>query len=138
MGEHALTVKTVRDGPVCALILSGDLGLSETDGFLGQAALAVDNRTERLVLDLAGVTFLDCAGVRALAMAASFAPSGCPVIICSLSPMARRILKLLDLDAESIRQASPGPRTIRRTWAGQPVSRHLAPPEPGRLRGHGR
>jgi anti-anti-sigma factor len=111
MGEHALTVKTVRDGLVCALILSGDLDLSETAGFLGQAALAVDNRTERLVLDLAGVTFLDCAGVRALAMAASFAPSGCPVIIRSLSPVARRILELLDLDAASIRQASPAPRT---------------------------
>ena len=90
MDEHALTIKTVRDGPVCTLILSGDLDLSETSGFLGQAALAVDNRTERLVLDLAGVTSLDCAGVRALAMAASFAPSGCPVIIRSASPMARR------------------------------------------------
>jgi len=54
MDEHGLTVKTVRDGPVCALILSGDLDLSETAGFLGQAALAVDNRIERLVLDLAG------------------------------------------------------------------------------------
>ena len=107
MDEHALTVKTVRDGLVCALILSGDLDLSETAGFLGQAALAVDNRTERLVLDLAGVTFLDCAGVRALAMAASFAPRGCPVIIRSLSPMARRILELLDLDAANLRQPVP-------------------------------
>jgi anti-anti-sigma factor len=118
MDEHALTIKTVRDGPVCTLILSGDLDLSETSGFLGQAALAVDNRIERLVLDLAGVTFLDCAGVRALAMAASFAPSGCPVIIRSLSPAARRILELLDLDAASIRPASPGPRTTRRTGLG--------------------
>src|SRR6266487_6807300 len=130
MGTHALTVRAVRDGPVCALILSGDLDLSGTAGFLVQAALAVDNRIERLVLDLAGVTFLDCAGVRALAMAASFAPSGCPVIIRSLSPMARRILELLDLDAASIRPASPGPRITRRTRARQPVSR------PPRFRDH--
>jgi anti-anti-sigma factor len=138
MDEHALTVKTVRDGPVCALILSGDLDLTETGGFLVQAALAVDNRTERLVLDLAGVTFLDCAGVRALAMAASFAPSGCPVIIRSLSPRARRILELLDLGVENIRPASPGPRITRRIRARQPAGRHLAPPEPGRARGPGR
>ena len=138
MGTHALTVRAVRDGAVCALILSGGLDLSEAAGFLVQAALAVDNRIERLVLDLAGVTFLDCAGVRALAMAASFALSGCPVIIRSLSPMARRILELLDLDVESIRQASPAPRTTRGTWARQPVRRHLALPEPGRARGHGR
>jgi anti-anti-sigma factor len=138
MDEHALTIKIVRDGLVCVLILGGDLDLSETGEFLEQAALAVDNRTERLVLDLAGMTFLDCAGVRALAMAASFAPSGCPVIIRSASPMARRILELLDLDLENIRQASSGPRTTRRTWARQPVSRNLAPPEPGRARGDGR
>src|ERR1700749_3106029 len=108
MDEHPLTVEAVRDGPVCTLILSGDLDLSETSGFLGQAALAVDNRIERLVLDLAGVTFLDCAGVRALAMAASFAPSGCPAIIRSLSPAARRIFQPLGLDAASLRQAGRG------------------------------
>jgi anti-anti-sigma factor len=138
MDEHALTVKTVRDGPVCALILSGDLGLTETGGFLGPVALAIDDRTERLVLDLAGVTFLDCAGVRALAMAASFAPSGCRVIIRSLSPAARRILELLDLDVASIGQASPEPRTTRRIRARQPIGRNLAPAEPGCARGHGR
>src|SRR5579862_6010567 len=88
MDEHALTVKTVRDGPVCALILAGELNFSETGGFLVQAALAVDDQTERLVLDLDRVTFLECAAVRALAVAASFAPGRCPVIIGSLSPMA--------------------------------------------------
>src|SRR6266550_8529551 len=111
MDADDLTVKTVRDGAVCTLILCGDLDLGAADEFLQHAARVVDNRIERLVLDLAGVTFLDCAGVRALAMAASFAPSGCPVIIRSLSPKARRILELLDLDVESIRQASPAPRT---------------------------
>jgi anti-anti-sigma regulatory factor len=60
MDLHALTVSAVRDGPVCTLILCGDLDLAETDGFLEQAALAVDDRTEGLVFDLAGVTFLDC------------------------------------------------------------------------------
>ena len=126
MGEHALTVKAVRDGPACALILSGDLDLTGTGVFLGQAALAVDNRTERLVLDLAGVTFLDCAGVRALAMAASFAPSGSPVIIRSVSPTARRIFELLDLDVANSRQAWPGPQPTRRTWA-----RAISQLEPG-------
>ena len=138
MDADDLTVKTVRDGAVCTLILCGDLDLDAAGEFLQHAARVLDDRIERLVLDLAGVTFLDCAGVRALAMAASFAPSGCPVIIRSLSPMARRILELLGLDVESIRQASPAPRTTRGTWARQPVSRHLALPEPGRARCHGR
>jgi len=102
MDVHALTVKAVRDGPVCTVILRGDLDLAETDGFLEQAALAVDDRTERLVFDLAGVRFLDCAGVRALSIAARLAPSGCPVIICSLSPMGHRLAELLDLDLANL------------------------------------
>jgi anti-anti-sigma factor len=108
MDAHALTMKAVRDGPVCTLILSGDLDLPETGGFLEQAALAVDDQTERLVFDLAGVTFLDCTGVRALSIAARLAPGGCPVIIRSLSPMARRIVELLDLDLENLRELSLG------------------------------
>lgn len=108
MNEYTLTISTVRDGPVCTLILSGNLDLTETGGFLGQAALAVDNRTERLVLDLAGVTFLDCAGVRALATAAGFAPGGCPVIIRSLSPIVRRTLELLNLDWRTSGKPAPG------------------------------
>ena len=138
MVEHALTVKTVRDGSVCTLILIGDLDLSETSEFLVHAALAVDDRTERLVLDLAGVTFLDCAGVRALAVAASFAPGGGPVIIRSLSPRARRIFELLDLDIETLQPASPEPRTTRPAWAARPISRNLAGPELHLAGGHKR
>ncbi len=127
MYEHALTVRAVRDGPVCALILTGDLDLTVTSGFLVQAALAVDDRAERLVLDLAGVTFLDCAGVRALAVAASFAPGGCPVIIRSLSPRARRIFELLDLDLQTLQPASPSPEPPRRPGlGGQPAG--IRPP----------
>ena len=108
MDVRALTVKAVRDGPVSTVILYGDLDLPATDGFLQQAALAVDERTGRLVFDLAGVTFLDCAGVRALSIAARLAPGGCPVIIRSLSPMARRIVELLGLDLANLRELSLG------------------------------
>ena len=108
MDARALTVKTVRDGPVCTLILSGDLDLPATGRFLEQAALAVDDSTGRLVFDLARVLFLDCAGVRALRIATRFAPGGCPVIIGSLSPMPRRIAELLGLDLASLPELSLG------------------------------
>ena len=93
-----LTVKTVRDGAVCTLIVGGALDLLAAGEFLQHAARVLDDRIERLVLDLAGVTFLDCAGVRALAIATCFAPGGCPVIIRSLSPPARRIITALGTD----------------------------------------
>ena len=108
MDAHALTIKTVRDGPVCTLILYGDLDLLETGRFLEQAARAVDDLTERLGFDLAGVLFLDCAGVRALRIAARCAPGGCPVIIGSLRPMPRRIADLLGLDPDNLRELSLG------------------------------
>jgi hypothetical protein len=34
MDVRALTVKAVHDGPVCTVILCGDLDLAETDGFV--------------------------------------------------------------------------------------------------------
>ena len=131
MDAHALTIKTVRDGPVCTLVLRGDLDLLETGGFLEQAALAVDGRTERLGLDLAGVLFLDCAGVRALRTAARLAPGGCPVTIGSLSPMPRRIVELLGLDLANLPEPSlghglrDGPRDSRTD------QQDLVPAEPG-------
>ena len=108
MDAHALTVKTLRDGPVCTLILSGDLDFLETGGFLEQVALAADDVTERLGFDLAGVLFLNCAGVRALRVATRSAPGGCPVIIGSLSAMPRRIVELLGLDLANLRELSLG------------------------------
>ena len=103
-----LTIKAARDGPICVLTLSGDLDLLAVTDFLAHAARVVDGRAERLVLDLAGLTFLDCAGARALAVVTHFVPSGCPVIIRSLSPPARRILDLLNLHLGHVRQ---GPST---------------------------
>ena len=111
IGVDDLTVKTVRDGAVCTLILSGALDFLAADEFLQHAARVLDDRIERLVLDLAGVTFLDCAGVRALAIATCFAPGGCPVIIRSLSPPARRIITILGTDEiENLRKLTTGPQ----------------------------
>lgn len=94
----ALTVKATLDGRICVLTVTGDLDCLSVTEFLMLAARAVDKRTERFVLDLGGLTFLDAAGARALAMAAQFPPSSCPVIIRSLSARACRVLDLMDLD----------------------------------------
>ena len=111
MDADELTVKAVRDGAVCTLIVGGALDSLAADGFLQQAARVLDDRVERLVLDLAGVTFLDCAGVRALAIVTCFATGGCPVIVRSLSPAARRIITVLGTeDLENLRRLTAGPQ----------------------------
>ena len=131
MDAHALTVNAVRDGPVSTLILGGDLDLPAADGFLEQAALAVDDRTECLVFDLAGVTFLDCTGIRALSTAARLAPSGRTVIIRSLSPMARRIVELVGLDLANLRELSLGQELQDWLRDGGTTQQELARAEPG-------
>ena len=109
MDADDLTVETVRDTALCTLILCGDLDLGAASEFLQQTARVLDDRIERFVLDLSGVTFLDCAGVRALAIATCFAPDGCAVIIRSLSPPARRIIELLGIDdIENLRRLTAG------------------------------
>jgi anti-anti-sigma factor len=95
MDPHALTIEAIRDGSACTLVLSGELDFLAADEFLDQALWAVDDHTGWLVLDLAGVTFIDSAGARALRLVTSFTPAGCPVTIGSISPLARRIIELL-------------------------------------------
>jgi anti-anti-sigma factor len=97
-----LTIKTAHDGRICAFTLSGDLDFTTAAGFLEHVARAVDDRTERFVLDLAGLAFLDCAGARALVMATYAAPSGCPVIVRSVSLPAARLIDLLNLDLQHL------------------------------------
>ena len=94
----ALNIKAVHDGRICALTVSGTLDVATAAEFLEQVAGLVDDRTERFVLDLAGLAFLDCSGARALMVATYAAPDGCPVIIRSISPPVARVLDLLSLD----------------------------------------
>jgi anti-anti-sigma factor len=101
VGQPALVVRALRDGAVRTFILAGELDAREARALLTQAAITIDDQAERLVLDLAGVVFLDCAGARALAIAVGLAPAGCPVIVRSLSPEAARFLELLGLNLEN-------------------------------------
>jgi anti-anti-sigma regulatory factor len=131
MDAHALTIKTVRDGAACTLILRGDLDLLETGRFLEQAALAADDQAGRLGFDLAGVLFLDCAGVRALRIATRLAPGRCPVITGSLSPMPRRIVELLGLGLDNLRELSPGHGLRDDTPDSGTGQQDFAPGDPG-------
>jgi anti-anti-sigma factor len=107
--DAALTVTAAREGHVCVLTVTGMLDAVTAGRFAGQAAevvSAVGGQAERLVLDLAGLSFLDCCGARALAAVPAAAPPGCPVILRSVSPAARRLLGILDLNLERPPQAA--------------------------------
>jgi anti-anti-sigma factor len=110
MNAHDLTVSTTQDGQVRVLTVAGDLDVTTAARFMEDAPQAVDGRTERFVWDLAGLTFLDGAGARALAEATLGVPAGCPVIVRSVSRPASHLLGLLDLDLERLgRDAGAAP-----------------------------
>lgn len=98
---------------MCVLSVSGELDFLSAGSLVRQARGLVDGRAERLVLDLSGLMFADCAGVRALAAVAGLVPDYCPVIVRSAQPAVRRILELLGADLETGRTgrgaAVPGP-----------------------------
>ncbi len=102
-----LSARVEYDGLVCVLAVSGELDLLAAQKYADIAAAALRTNAERFVLDLSGLKFVDCGGARALAATAQAVPAGCPVIVRSVSPAARRVLELLGLSLE-LRGMPPG------------------------------
>ena len=108
MDTDHLTITTIRDGAVCTLIVDGDLDISAASGFLQHASRVVGDRTERLVLDLAGVTFLDCSELRALAIAAGASATQLSRTFGSLSPSSTARVPRPPADHTAPQKNSPG------------------------------
>lgn len=134
MGTTYLTVSTTRDERSCVLAVRGELDAVSASDFLEHAAHAVAAGSERLVLDLGGLTFTDCRGARALAAAVRTVPDDCPVTIRAISPALRRILDLTGIELSQPRgpgDAAVGNRTYHlirqmqtaRSWSQDTMTR---------------
>jgi anti-anti-sigma factor len=95
-----LTVTLSSDGQICVLAASGELDFTNAARFGLCAASALEDGPDRLVLDLAGLDFLDRAGAFILDAAVQAVPPGCPVIVRAISPFAARLLEMLGLELE--------------------------------------
>jgi anti-anti-sigma factor len=95
-----LTVTAERCGPLCMLSVSGDLDMSSAGQFPGLVAAVINGHAGRVVVDMSGVRFIDCAGARALASVARGVPGGSSVVVRSLRPPVRRLLDQLGLDLD--------------------------------------
>jgi anti-anti-sigma factor len=84
------------DGRVYVTIY-GDLDATNVAALAGQLAVLAYVRPARLVIDMAGVSFLDCAAARILAGTAAFLPTGQLPVLISLRPVARRVLDLTEM-----------------------------------------
>jgi len=129
MSAGLARVRVEHHGVVRVLVVSGDLDLGSAAEFAQRASRAADGQVERLVLDLAGLRFIDCCGARALAAVTHAVGGDCPVIVRAVRPAVRRVLELLGLDLErqpsgagqarehmpaATRAAGPGPDRLAR------------------------
>lgn len=85
-----------EDGRV-RLKISGELDITTVPILTGQLATLTDLRPTGLVIDLSGVTFLDCAAARLLAGTTALLPAGGQPVLTSVRPAVRRLLELLGL-----------------------------------------
>jgi anti-anti-sigma factor len=108
-----VSVRVAYVGRVCVLSVSGELDLICADRFAERAWRLADGQAERLVLDLSGLVFADCAGARQLAGVTGIVPDDCPVVVRSARPAVRRVLELMGLDLESARSRADRGRPRR-------------------------
>ncbi len=81
------------------VVIGGELDLVSMPVLAARLSVVLRRRPRRLILDMAGTTFMDCACTRLLASAGQFLPDYKPVIRQPTSAV-RRVLQLTGLDAE--------------------------------------
>jgi anti-anti-sigma factor len=95
--------------PETVLALSGVLDRA-TAPQLWSALLPFFDRTQRLVLDLAGLDVIDSPGVATLVKVKEALAADGEVVLCRPRPFVRQVFKILDLDAMfTIDDAAPTP-----------------------------
>jgi anti-anti-sigma factor len=104
----SLRVRVERDGGVCVLAVRGELDIATIPELARKAAAALQIPPVRLVLDLSGLEFIDCAGAQALAAVTETVPAGCPITVGSMSCAAQRVLGVLGMTLERPGAAATG------------------------------
>jgi anti-anti-sigma factor len=107
-----LSVRLSSGSPVPVVAVGGELDLDSGPCLAGCLRSLLRARGPVLALDLAGVWFIDCAGVGALVASCRAArQDGARLFVVALSPCARRIIEITRL------QEVLGERDIRDSYA---------------------
>ena len=97
---------SVRPGPV--VTIAGEIDVQSSPDLRDQLLRVIRQHGARLALDLAGVTFIDCAGINALLATRRRAQlEGGSLRVLRASPRVRRLITLTRLDAVLMPAATP-------------------------------
>jgi len=135
--DKAMRLRVAMSTRQCAgrvvVALSGELDLADAEGVAALIA-TVAARVPWLIVDLTGLKFIDCAGIRALAAAARQArQAGGGLVLAAPAPLVLRALDLTGLITEfpvcaTVEEAAgiASPRTAARTLPRQDAQAHVA------------
>jgi anti-anti-sigma factor len=93
----ALEVRDRWDGGTVTVTVTGEIDVSTAGVFSARLAEAAGRHPERLVIDMAGVGFLDSAGLSCLVRVRRLLPEHCPVIVRSAQRRVRQVFDLTGL-----------------------------------------
>lgn len=105
-----LAVQTAWLAREAAIALRGELDHTNASALRPHLARVVDRAPTRLDIELSGLSFIDCAGARALTWPRRVLPEGCPVVLCGPGPSARRVLELTGAADGCVIEYLPPPR----------------------------
>ena len=96
--ESVELIVVIHPGPPVELAISGDLDLVTVDQFAAAIDEALSTEPHEVVLDLAGVSFIDSAGIKGMVKLANRCRSmGASLTTINASAQARRVLELTKL-----------------------------------------
>lgn len=85
-------------GDQATVVVHGEIDFFTAPALSARLGEVIDvAKPRRLILDLADVPFLDCAGARAIAGVRAALPECCQVVLCSLRPSPRRVFQITGL-----------------------------------------
>jgi anti-anti-sigma factor len=120
--QLSIDTSSVRPGTV-GVAVAGEIDLSTADVLhAGLLAVLSAELPERIEVDLAKVTFMDCGGLTVLvAVGNAAARTGCQLRITSPQPVVRRILDLTGLLDVLTDQFDPTPPVTTRPAPESPI-----------------
>jgi len=99
-GSPRLPIREVRwEGRAVVVRAAGDIDLSRSVDFQRQLLLLLDERPERIVVDLTGVPYMDSSGIASLVKVLSRArKAGTGLFLVGLSARVRSLFQITRLD----------------------------------------
>ena len=97
--DVGLTVRVEQDGEALVIRLAGELDLSTTQTLEAELRRAINDATSEVILDLAGLSFIDSSGLRLLVIATAHSQAnGDRLRMLRGSAPVERVIQLSGLD----------------------------------------